>query len=421
MPLFQTIATEIDARIRSGQYRPGEKIPSMRRLAAEFGCNKLTVQKAFDELKQQGVLENRVGSGTFVRFPDKPAAGVAAYDFHNDYICESFFPHPLAREIFCELFDTHRAAAFASAPVQGDPALIKTLGEQYHLPTRNLFVVSGAQQGLDLTAKVFASRISDTMLFEDPTYPGAISLFKARHFVPLSDDGPDMDRLAARLSGQIRLFYTMPAVHNPTGISYSLDKKRAIARLSRNRPFFIIEDDYLSELQREALPRFVDLVPEKTIFVKSLSQTTVEGLRLGFMSVPDSLRGHFLNAKYTSDISSAGLLQKFATRFIRSGAAEAHVKRVRQRADERRDRLVALMASFRDLTLRLPQPGVNLWVRSRRPLDLPDAPWRRGRDFSFSPGIDHWFRLSYLNMDDDTFGRGLKYLRQLLDRLLTMT
>ncbi|GBC61762.1 PLP-dependent aminotransferase family protein [Desulfonema ishimotonii] len=417
MAIYETIAAEIEQRIASGIYKPGEKIPAIRRMAEEFGCNKLTVQKAFERLKRDGFLENVVGSGSFVRFPEKISRTGDIFDFKTAYISESFFPCQEAKAIFSDLFDTEKTGVFSPPPVEGDPAFLKILGEYYQVPTRRMIIISGAQQGLDLIAKVFAARISDAILFEDPTYPGAISLFRARHFVPLEADGPDLKRLDKKLSRKIRLFYTMPAVHNPTGISYSIAKKKAIARRAGEHPFYIIEDDYLSEFQEAPVPRFVDIFPEKTIYIKSLSQTTVSGIRLGFMIVPDALYDKFLYTKYTSDLVSTGVLQKFARAFIRSGAYRAYVDEMRRKTLTRKARLLELISGYPALSVRPGQSGYSLWVRSEKDADLPRVPWSRGRDFSFSPEFANCFRLSFMHMDDVAFEQATACLRTFLDRI----
>lgn len=416
MPLYATIADAIRERIRSGEYRPGERIPSIRSMAAEFGCNKLTVQKAFDGLKREGFLENVVGSGSYVRYPQRIGEAHPLVDFKTAYVSETFFPYLQARDIFNELFDRERARALAPTPVAGDPDLLRVLGAHYRVPTRRMFIISGAQQGLDLTAKVFSANISEASLFEDPTYPGAISLFRPRHFVPMAADGPDLTRFDRRLSGRIQLFYTMPTVHNPTGIAYSIEKKTAIARRAEKAPFYIVEDDYLSEYQDRPVLRFVDMIPQKTIYIKSLSPTTVPDIRLGFMVVPDDLYDKFLYAKYTSDIVSTGLLQKFVKEFIQGGGFAAYIQDIRRRILFRKQRLMDLLADCDGLAVPEPQQGYSLWVEAQRPLDQAHTPWTPGEEFSFSPSYRSWFRISFMNMDDDAFDKGLAHLREIFAR-----
>ena len=418
MARFSDIADRIEERIKSGRYRPGEKIPSIRSLAAEFSCAKLTVQRAFERLKAGGFLENRVGSGSYVRFPERIGRTGQVYDFSTDYLSESFFPVDRVREIFNHLLDREGFEALRATPVEGDPVLIRRLGRAYRLPTRRMLVLSGAQQGLDLTAKVFAARISEAALFEDPTYPGAVTLFRARNFVPMEEDGPRISALEKLLKNGIRLFYVMPSVHNPTGVSYSLEKKKAVVDLVRKFSVTLIEDDYQSEFVSSASPRFIDLLPEQTLYIKSLAQATVSGLRIGFMVVPASLFEKFRYAKYSADIVSAGLLQKFFSSFIRNGHYDAHLTAMRRRISRRKKRLEALLSGYPDLSVPGVQSGCSLWVKSKRPLAVSHPPWTTGDHFSFSPRFAHCFRASFMYLEDDRFAEGLDYLQSVLDRAM---
>jgi DNA-binding transcriptional MocR family regulator len=411
---YQAIAQTIRERIASGCYPPGERIPSIRRLAEDFGCNKLTVQRAFETLKQEGVIENRVGSGSYVRFPERVDAPEGIFDFHTDYLDESLFPYRRLQEIVNGLFEADQAHALAPTPAAGDPGLIRALSRFYHVPAGQMIVVSGAQQGLDLVAKMFAADIAEAMLFEDPTYPGAISLFKPRHFISMEEDGPDLDELEATLGRtQIGLFYTMPTVHNPKGGAYSEEKKAAIAELARRYGFFIVEDDYLGEFRPQAGPRFVDICPESTIYVKSLSQTTVAGIRLGFMVVPGHLVEKCLYVKFASDIGSFGLMQRAMARFFEQGDYQKHLTRVAATVALRRSRLMALIQTRPHLHTTPGQAGFSLWIRSERTLPGKTVPWRRGADFSFCAGVRAFFRLSFMHMDEATFEKGLDHLKRL--------
>ena len=141
--------------------------------------NKATVHRAFEVLKQEGLIENRVGSGSYVRYPEKIHSTEGIFDFGTDYLHTSFFPFRQAQRIINDLFDKEQADALAPAPTEGDPELIRILSQRYRLPADRMLIISGAQQGLDLVTKVFGAKISDAILFENPTYPGAISLFRA--------------------------------------------------------------------------------------------------------------------------------------------------------------------------------------------------------------------------------------------------
>lgn len=411
---YQTIAETIRERIASGRYTPGEKIPAIRWFADYFKCNKLTVLRAFEILKQEGLIENRVGSGSYVRFPQNLTAPQGVFDFHTDYLAESLFPYERLQAIFNQLFADEKAHALAPTPDEGDPGLIHELSQYYHVAAQQMVIISGAQQGLDLVSKMFAADIAASMLFEDPTYPGAISLFKARHFVKLLDDGPDIAGLEEKLSQtQIRLFYTMPTVHNPTGRAYSLEKKEAIAALARRYGFYIVEDDCLSEFRPQAGPRFVDICPRQTIHIKSLSQTTVSGIRLGFMVVPQELLEKCLYAKFSSDIGSFGLMQRGMREFFKKGLYQEHLVTVEKRMRDRRERLLALIDSQDHFSVPGHQAGYSLWIKSDAPLPPSPVPWRRGEEFSFSSEARAFFRLSFMHIDEASFEKGVDYLARL--------
>ncbi len=417
-PLYRYIAGAIRNRILSGRYKPGEKIPPIRRLAVAFDCNKLTVQRALEVLKQESLLENRVGSGTFVRFPQIIQEPSGLFDFRTDYLHESLFSYRQVRSVLNDLFDREKARVLAPTPVEGDPELIQVLSRIYRLPAERMLVISGAQQGLDLVSKVFSAKISESILFEDPTYPGAISLFKARHFVPLDKDGPHLGRLDQILSDQIKLIYTMPAVHNPTGLSYSAEKKEALASRARQHDCFIIEDDYLGELCPPYL-RFIDICPERTIFIKSFAQTTLAGIRLGFMIVPQSLYKKFVYAKFSSDITSFGLLQKFLRELITQGLYADHLEAIRKQVAFRRKQLENLLASFSFLSISPGQNGYSVWVRSdaeTESLQTGEVSWSRGDEFSFTPLFRKYFKLSFMHMDAQTFQQSMPYLHDMLAR-----
>ena len=414
-PLYQFIADTIRERIAAGLYKPGERIPAIRKITGQFGVNKATVHKAFERLKNEGLIENKVGSGSYVRFPEKIQSFAGRFDFRTDYLNELLFPYEQAQSIFNDVFTVGKSTALAPTPAEGDPELLQVLSQYYHVPAERMLIISGAQQGLDLVSKVFAAKISESILFEDPTYPGAISLFRARHFVPMQADGPDIDQMDQRLTGQIRLFYSMPSIHNPTGISYGRAKKLAVIQRSQQHDFYIIEDDYLGEL-KQGSPRFIDIDPDRTIHIKSFSQTTSAGVRLGFMVVPANLYEKFVYAKYSSDINSFGLLQKFLREFIKQGYYTKHIEKVRRLALRRRFLLTEVIRQYPFLIAEHHQRGYSLWIKSEIPFDSSLAPWCRGNEFSFAPIYKNYFKLTFMHMDDKTFNKSLSYLDDLIKR-----
>jgi len=151
-----------------------------------------------------------------------------------------------------------------------------------------------------------------------PPIREAIAVFKSRGAeiadVPLSCDGPNLNILEYNLKKyKPKLIYTIPSFQNPTGISYSNEKRKEILALAERYDAYIIEDDYVSGLDFEnmgfATVKSMDK-SDRVIFLKSFSKIFMPGLRLGFMVVPSSLKSYIIEAKHATDISTSGLIQR---------------------------------------------------------------------------------------------------------------
>ncbi len=412
---YSEIADILIQRISSGIYRPGEKIPSVRDIADEFQCNKLTVQRAFDILKERGLLDNIVGSGSFVRFPEVRDTAHSVYDFKSASLSDTFVPHAMFQDCLTTLTDNPEGL-LGNTPPQGDELLRTILGSRYGFPARRIIIISGAQQGLDITAKVLGLT-GEEMLFEEPTYSGALALFKPRHFIPFQDSGPDPEHLHAYCDKSIRLMYTMPFIQSPTGLGYSSETIKNIASIIKEKNLYLIEDDYLSDFLPDSHVRFADIIPEKTIFIKSLSKITAPGLRIGFMVVPDDLYDRFIDVKFLSDITSAPLIQRVTRIFFQHPAFNGYLQSLKNISDQRRRKIETLLHQFAFLHIQNNQQGYSIWVRSDTSPDIFSAPWTLGSRFSFHPDHRSFFRLSYMNMNDTVFEKGFDYLKTVFDRM----
>jgi len=398
-------------RICDGLYPPGHRLPPVRQVAQEFGCNKLTVHKAYEQLKRDGLLYTIVGRGSFVSkellLPQKNRGF-----FQSAYLHHSFFPYEPFSEILRDLFRQSRAFSLQQPPLPGDPALIDVLSRLYRLPSERLLIVSGAQQGLDITRTVLDIRDPSRILFEDPSYPGAAALFMPGSFVPMGASGPDPGLVKARAALQgVRLFYTIPAVHNPTGFSYSLEIKQKICRLASDLDFYLIEDDSLSEYFPSESPRFLDLLPQRTFFIKSLAKSTVSGIRLGMLVPPAPFFSSIITAKYLTDISTSGLLQHAMSRFFQEGFFAPFKEHILTVHSARKNTLLNEISSQTGLAVSGGDKGFWLWVkRTRESIEAPYL-WTEGRTFSPAPEYRSYFRLAYMDMDDQAFAEGLSLLQ----------
>jgi DNA-binding transcriptional MocR family regulator len=413
---FELVAETIRERIQLAEYKPGEKIPSIRELAEEFDCNKLTVKKSLNILSDEGLLRQHVGKGTFVSFPSSLSNRNTRYNFYSSYINESLLNSSNIQKTWKEAYDQAKLSLFGVSGIAGYPPLIHTLSNRYNLPEDRMIIISGAQQGLDLTSKVFNLNVASEMLFENPTYSGAISVFHPQIFVSMEDDGPNLDEITPAIWKKIRLFYTMPGIHNPTGIHYSLEKKRQIAKLAEKYNFMILEDDYLSEFSSFETPRFVDIIPNRTIYVKSFSKVTAPGIRLGLLIVPDSLKRKYLEQKFSSDIGSPNMMQIFLHQFITNGSFDEHLSRCIQISKDRREKLISVLQQFDYIKISNTRQGYNLWCSTDKPLEDNKVPWTPGEKFSFSLEFRNYFRISFMSLTEKQFNDGLIYIQEILSQ-----
>ncbi len=422
MHLYERIYEDLKRSIDEGEIRPSERLPSIREVASRYGCNKLTAGRAFDLLAEAGAVENLVGSGSFVTFPSPPPE--RAGDFSAARLCEDFFPYEEASRLLALVLAAERGRVFSAVPVRGEAGLLRALSRRFSLPEDSLVVTGGGLQGLDLCRRLFSGRggkggrEEPTILVEEPCFPSALTLFRPEASIPMEADGPDPGRFGAffagRKSGGSALFYAVPDIHNPTGRRYSEARKRAIAELCRRHDVWIVEDDYLSELEPSGIPRFVDLAPERTLWIKSLSKTTAPGIRIGAISAPASLVERIAALKAEIDTGPAAWLQFFAERIITSGLLEEELRSCAACVLARRAELAALLGRFPALSFEGGSAGYNLWVSCDREPRLVSPPWAEGRRFGFGPELKRRFRLSFMALSEAEWPQALKRLDLIL-------
>jgi DNA-binding transcriptional MocR family regulator len=415
MYLYERIFEDLRRAMDEGEIGPGERLPSIREVAELYGCNKITAQRAFELLSKLGRIENRVGSGSYVRFPEPLGEGRG--DFSSALLSESFFPYDEAGSVLAGLLARERGRVFSAPAPRGEERLIAALAKQYELPAESILVTGGGQQGLDLVRRLFSERGEAMALVEEPTYPGALSLFRPKTAIPFGLEGPDPVELAAFFGSSgsgARFFYTIPQLHNPTGLRHSLERKKEIARLAAFLDFTIVEDDYLSELLPVREPRYVDLVPERTIWIKSLSKMTAPGIRVGVMAAPPQLLPRLLRLRAESDPGPATWLQLFASGVFESGLFDRQLGRVRAVTERRRLELLQLVSAFPALSP-VHGSGFNLWVAAlEQPKGTVQA-WAEGWRFGRGAGTRKCFRLSTMGMSEEAWPEALDRLRLSLE------
>jgi len=233
-----------------------------------------------------------------------------------------------------------------------------------------ILITSGSQQGLDLIGKVFVNPY-DPVVIEEPGYLGAIQALgmqEARIYsVPLLDEGLDLEFLETVLSGdRIKLVYTIPNFQNPSGLTYSLQGRQALAERIAKRDLVLVEDDPYGLLRYEGqdLPALARLLPDKVLLLGSFSKIVAPGLRLGWICGPADVIKELVTAKQAADLHTGTFVQRVLAQYLADNDLDAHVEVLRRVYRQRRDTMIgALERSMpAEVTFTRPEGGMFLWV-----------------------------------------------------------
>jgi len=193
-------------------------------------------------------------------------------------------------------------------------------------------IVNGSQQCLDLAAKIFLDP-GDCLAMERPGYLGAVEAFSLYEpeFQPVTllEDGPDIEEFSAMVKRSCpKFFYGIPNSQNPSGVTYSRDKRKAVAECLNGTDTIFFEDDAFGELFFDGKPRSPvkkDL-DQNTMMSGSFSKIISPGLRIGWIFAPAPVLKQFNVAKQAADLHSNFLAQKVMCRYLESTDLDAHIR-----------------------------------------------------------------------------------------------
>jgi len=195
-------------------------------------------------------------------------------------------------------------------------------------------IVNGSQQCLDLVAKIFLNP-DDRVGMERPGYLGAIEAFSLYEpefaAVPLDSEGPDLAAFKAmQKAGPVKFFYGIPNSQNPSGCTYSQDRRRAIAECLKGTNTVFYEDDAFGELFFDAKPRLPvkRYLPDQSVMSGSFSKITAPGMRIGWIYAPKEILAAFNTVKQAADLHSNFLCQQILARYLAENDLDAHIKKI---------------------------------------------------------------------------------------------
>jgi len=300
-----------------------------------------------------------------------------------------------------------------------------------------VLTVSGSQQALDLTGKLFLDD-GDVVLCESPTYLGAIGAFRAYcpKFVevPTDDDGMVPAELESRLEAleRVKLIYVVPDFQNPSGRRWSLERRRQLVELAGRFEVPVIEDAPYAELcfEGEPIPPVAALSDGCTVvYLGTCSKILSPGMRLGWVVTDSDLLRRYVLVKQGTDLHTSSLVQLLAARFMVDHDCDAHIARIRDVYRGRRNAMIAGLEEHFPEEVRFTRPagGLFLWVELPEGLDAREVLERSleervafvpGECFFPNGGHDNTLRLNFSAMPEERIAEGVRRLGRVLSSVV---
>lgn len=439
--------------IENGDILPNEKLPSIRQIAIKYDISHLTVLKAYELLEKNNLIFKINGKGCYVKEQDSLISKAQKPIIHNfAFINKSInfasatpstelYPIKEFQNIINEIFDNYGDKVFNYFDTQGLLELREILVEKLkalNITTNvsNIQIVSGSQQALDILKKIISKKKNTTIVVGRPTYYGAINTFSEvtkMLSVPVLEDGFDLVELEKILqNNKIDFVYTMINFECPTGISWSLEKKLKILELANKYKFTIIEDDCMSNFyyfDNPSIPLKALDSNNNVIYINSFSKVIMPGLRIGYMVLPNKLVQEAITAKFSSDISSSGLMQMAIYLFLKRGYLDSNIEKLRYIFKKRYEFSLSLLKDIKGLELPfLPKGGLYFWIKLPSEINsnvlynllkekkvsiLPSSVF-----FLAEEQNNNFIRLSFISVTLEEIKDGLQILKETISDLL---
>ncbi len=352
------------------------------------------------------------------------------------------FPIEAFKKASKEVLNENGEIALQYGPTEGYEPLKKKIVERMKkvyvdATSDQILITSGSQQGLDFVAKVFIDP-GDLIICESPTYLGAINAFKAYEpeFVEIEtdDDGMVMEDLeeALRTNNNVRFIYVIPDFQNPSGKTWSIERRKKLIELANKYNIIIVEDNPYGELlfEGEIRPAIKHYDTEgRVIFLGTFSKILCPGIRLGWAVAEEEVLSKLIMVKQGADLQSSTVSQMQIDRFLEIYDIEEHIEKIKALYKNRRDLMLKTMEEEfpEEVQYTYPKGGLFTWVILPEHISARDlAAKALEKNVAFVPGgsffpneaRENTFRMNYSNMDDDRIVEGVKRLGEVIKKIL---
>lgn len=418
---IEAVMATIHQRVASRSLCPGDKLPSIRRLASTMKVSVSTVVEAYERLAAEGAIQARRGSGFYVAGHVAPLSvadvgprldravdplWISRQSLESDdsalkpgcgWLPASWLPEASLRQGLRALSRAEGVVLMDyGTPLGLKPLrqlLARRMGERgVEVSPEQIMLTESGTQAIDMLCR-FLIQPGDTVLVDDPCYFNFQALLRAHRAnvvgVPYTPNGPDIERFAAALSEhRPRLYITNSGIHNPTGATLSPVVAHRLLKLAEQAGLNIIEDDIFVDFEETPAPRlsaFDGL--DRVIQIGSFSKTLSASIRCGYIAArPDWIDG-LLDLKIATSFGGGHLASELVLAVLRDGGYRKHMEGLRLRLARAMSDVGARLGQIGIVPWHVPQAGMFLWCRLPDGINAAELAQRAlARDIVLAPG-----------------------------------
>lgn len=350
------------------------------------------------------------------------------------------FPVEALKQAAIKVLDSDGINALQYAPSEGYLPLRKYIAERYMkngmaITPEEILITNGSQQGLDLIGKVFIDN-GDKIILERPSYLGAIQAFSAYQpsfdTVALLPDGIDTNELSNLVEKyNPKLFYAIPNFQNPTGISYSDEKRKRLAEIIQSSNTLLIEDDPYGDIKftNKIYSPIRKMIGHNGILLGSFSKIISPGMRMGWIVATPEIIEKFLVAKQAADLHSNFLSQRIILQFLTDNELDSHIDSIKKLYQYQKNHMIKMMEKYfpKEVNYTNPEGGMFIWVTLPYPLSAQQLLERAvkekvvfvpGNVFYLDNSIDNTLRINYSNSGSNEIENGISILAGIINDML---
>ncbi len=344
MKKYFDIYRDMKHKILTGEYAAGEKLPSKRVTADQYGCSVITVETAYEMLMDEGYMEARQRSGYFVcrigvlYEEASPEIRIEHLDEHADEGEQQDFEYALWFKTIRKVIAERGEQLFVKSPNMGCAVLRNVLADYLYRSRgmlarpQNIVIGSGAEQLYETVVKLLGR--DKVYGIEDPSYPMIEAVYAGEganiQRLKMGKDGIESQEL---LCHTIDVLHVTPYRSFPTDVTTSIPKKYEYLRWAGTDKY-IVEDDFNSEFYKPGQPAqtlYSLDKQERVIYINTFSKSLSPAMRMGYMILPEGLLEAYRRLLGDFSCSVPVLDQYVLAEYIASGNFVRHLNRIRRK------------------------------------------------------------------------------------------